>query len=289
MPGTGHIATAGPVLRPSGPLTREQAGQYVLALVNRDRAGAGLAAVEWDEAAARAGVRHAEDMAANGYTAHWGTDGSVPEQRYTEAQGTHLVQENAACFFDGTPRQTDGAPLFDAVELEKIETAFMAEVPPQDGHKKNILGFRHTGFGVGLAVPVAIRQPCMSQEFVDDYGEYTPLPARARAGEVVKIAGEVRLPVKFAAVGVARIEPATRLPAAKLNATYTYMMPKPFTLYSPPGYVTPKPVKVDGGRFAIEVPLSDQGRAGRYEISVWGTFPGDPALTMLSLRVVDVR
>ena len=42
-------------------------------------------------------------------------------------------------------------------------------------------------------------------------------------------------------------------------------------------------------RFSIAVPLSDAGKAGRYEVSVWGSYPGDTALVMVSLRVVDVR
>ncbi|HEX3594239.1 MAG TPA: CAP domain-containing protein [Polyangiaceae bacterium] len=287
--GPAYISEAGPVSRPAGPLDQKQAEQYVLALVNHDRKDAGLSPVAWDETAAVAGRRHADDMAHHGYTAHWGTDGSVPEQRYTEAGGTHLSFENAACFFDGTARELEHAARYDAVELEKIETAFMAETPPNDGHRQNILKPHHTKFGVGLSLPVGLKQPCMSQEFVDDYGTYAALPRRVHVGQTVTVQGEVAAPVKFAAVGIARIDRATPLTVEHLNKTYTYPMPAPFVLYSPPGFKTPKPVKLDGNRFTIDVPLSDHGQAGRYEVSIWGTFPGSSALGMVSLRVVDAE
>src|SRR5690606_6268330 len=145
----------------TGPMTLDQAREYVLALVNRDRSEAGLDPVERDEVAEQAAQRHAEDMSQHGFTAHWGTDGSVPEQRYSEAGGTQMVQENAACFFDGVQRELDPDPRFSADELAKIETAFISEVPPADGHKRNILKASHTHLGVGLAKPVGIQQLCM--------------------------------------------------------------------------------------------------------------------------------
>ncbi len=287
--GSGYVSEAGPIARPTGPLDQRHAEQYVLALVNHDRKEAELPEVTWDETAAVAGRRHAEDMARHGYTAHWGTDGSVPEQRYTEAGGTHLSFENAACFFDGTTREVAAAPRYDAVELEKIETAFMAETPPNDGHRQNILKPHHTKFGVGLSMPTGLHQPCMSQEFVDVYGSYAALPHRAHVGQSVTVQGEVSSPAKFAAVGIARIDRAAPLTVEHLNKTYTYPMPAPFILYSPPGFKTPKPVQLDGKRFTIDVPLTEHGQPGRYEVSVWATFPGSTALGMVSLRVVDVE
>ncbi len=280
-PRTGHLGG-------TGPLDRVQAARYVLGLVNHDRAEAGLPPVEWDDVAARAGQRHADDMAQHGYTAHLGTDGSVPEQRYSEAGGVHLSQENAACFFDGVSRQLDGAPEFSTIELAKIEAAFMAEVPPNDGHRKNILSKWHTHFGVGLSVPMGVPQPCMSQEFVDEYGRYEPVPTHARVGDTVNVEGDVHAPVKFGGVGIARIDAARPLTVTYLNSTSVYATPSPYVLYFPAGFQTPKPVRVNGDHFAVEVPLSDRGRAGRYEVSLWGRFPGDAALVMTSLRVIDV-
>jgi uncharacterized protein YkwD len=286
--GPAYVSEAGPIPRPVGPLSHDDAVRYVLALINHDRSEAGVAPVEWDGHAARAAQAHVADMARNGYTAHWGTDGSVPEERYTVAGGTQLMKENVACFFDGEQRQLDAGASYQAIELEKIESAFMNEVPPNDGHKKNIIAKWHTGVGIALAMPRGIPQPCMAQEFVDEYGVYGSLPRTGSPRQVVTISGEIKDPVAFGGVGIARIETARPLTAEHLNSTSTYAIPKPSVLYFPKGFQTPKPVAVSGKAFTIDVPLGE-GAPGRYEVSVWGTFPGDSSLSMLSLRVVDVR
>jgi uncharacterized protein YkwD len=276
--------------RPAGPMDRETARQYVLALVNADRSAHGLPVLKRDAVAERAAQRHADDMAQRGFTAHWGSDGSVPEERYTQAGGEHFVQENAACFFDAEQRPLDPAARFEAAQLEQIEAAFMGEVPPHDGHRKNILKATHTGLGIGLAQPRGLAQPCMTQEFVDVRGEYAPLPARAARGQSVHVAGELAEPLQFGGIGLSRIEPRTRLSPRHLNGTSSYPIPAPYQTYFPQGFQTPKPVQLVGRKFSIDVPLSDEKRPGRYGVSVWGVYPntGDQ-LVMVSLRIVEVR
>jgi uncharacterized protein YkwD len=275
------------VTAPKGPLNLEQARHYVLALVNRDRATAGLSALVLDEAATRAGQRHAEDMASVGYTAHWGSDGSVPEERYTEAGGTDFVQENAGCLADGKARKLEAAPRFSAAQLERVERAFMDEKPPRDGHRKNILKASHASLGIGLAKPVNVDLACLSQEFVDDFGDYAALPKAARAGALLHIEGDVKGNVAFGGIGIGRIDLEQPLRAAHLNSTYTYTVPSPEDLYFPKGFVTKKPVELNGKHFRIDVPLGKSGRPGRYEVSIWGKFPGAGSqLDMVSLRVV---
>jgi uncharacterized protein YkwD len=279
-----------PVAMPNGSLNLEQARRYVLALVNHDRAGYGLSPVTLDDAATRAGQRHADDMAKAGYTAHWGTDGSVPEQRYSEAGGTDFVQENAGCVADGKARTLETTPRFTALQLERVEHAFMDEKPPHDGHRKNILKPSHGKLGVGVAKPSAVDLACLSQEFVDDYGDYGALPQSARAGTTLHIEGDVKGNVAFGGVGIGHIELAKPLTATYLNTTYVYSVPSPEDLYFPKGFVSKKPVEVSGKHFKIDVPLGKGGQAGRYEVSVWGKFPGSgDQLDMVSLRVVTAK
>ena len=61
-------------------------------LVNRDPSDrAPTTVVLIDEGAAQAaGQSHAEDMAHLGYLGHWGSDGSVPEERLTRAGGADV-------------------------------------------------------------------------------------------------------------------------------------------------------------------------------------------------------
>jgi hypothetical protein len=261
----------------------------VLSLINRDRAAHDLKPVELDDVAGVGALRHARDMAKHGFTAHWGTDGSVPEQRYTEAGGTDFVQENAACLFDGVERQLDESPRFNPAKLEELQKMFMDEVPPNDGHKKNILKPEHVRVGIGLAQPAGVDQPCLAQEFVDDWGEYSELPRTAGRNVTLSVSGEIRPPLRFGGVGVGRIDLPRPKTAEELNATSTYRIPQPETLYFPAGFKTPKPVKVDGQQFSIEVGLGKKATAGRYEVSIWGKQQGSNELFMVSLRTIMVK
>lgn len=295
------VASSDPAVAPSaapaaqlatrrGLLTQREAERYALELVNKDRRAFGLPPVVWDETAAVAGRKHARDMAKNGYTAHWGTAGDVPEERYTEAGGADFVMENAGCYGDSKPRALDDAPRIDPHGVERIEQAFMNETPPHDGHRKNILAKWHTSVGVGIAQAKDVDVPCVAQEFVDDWGDYEPLPKKAKVGAKVHVAGLVHGAPVVAGVAVARIDKDAKRSPEDLNTTHSYAIPQPYVSYFPHGFVTPIEVAVDPSkkRFSIDVPLSDGGKPGVYEVSVWGIYPGSKDLVMLSLRTIEV-
>jgi uncharacterized protein YkwD len=278
-----------PVARPNQPMPLAEARKYMLKLINRDREREGLEPVTMDSTAQKAAQEHADDMAGHGYTAHYGIDGSVPEMRYSGAGGTDIAFENAACFFDNAQRKLDKNALISAAELERIESAFINEKPPHDGHRRNILTAWHNRVGIGIAQPAGITVPCVAQEFVDHYGKYDALPASAALGSKVRVAGEVVAPATFGAVALARIDrPSPRTPD-DLNGTGSYQLPAPYATYLPKGYVTPIEVKVDGNRFSIEVPLDDRRRPGVYEVSVWGMVPESKDLVTVSLRTITVK
>jgi uncharacterized protein YkwD len=278
---------------PARRLTISEARLYMVELINRDRKSQGLAPVELDPGPPTfAGQAHAEDMARHGFLGHYGSDGSVPEQRLTEAGGADMVLENAACMIDEHARTLDPAPLIDPAEIERTESMFFDEVPPNDGHRRNILRPAHKRVGVGIAQPVStsteIAVPCFSQEFVDPYGAYTPLPATARVGQTVHVSGALSAPAAPAGVGIARIDLPKALGVSELNRRRAYAIPKPYQLYWPKGFVTPVPLTVDGRRFSIAVPLQDHGAPGLYEVSVWARFPDSTDPVMVSLRTVRV-
>jgi uncharacterized protein YkwD len=278
-----------PIARPSGAMSLADARRYFLRLVNRDREAEGLEPVTYDAAAEKAGQEHAIDMATHGFTAHWGTDGSVPEVRYTGAGGAGMVQENAACVADAKERKLDAGGPFTADEVERIEAAFMGEKPPSDGHRRNILTAWHNRLGIGIAKPAGVPLLCAAQEFVDQYGDYGSLPTSASVGKSIRVAGEVSAPAIFGGVGLARIDPPPPRSGEELNETHSYPVPTPYVTYFPKGYVTPIPVKVDGKAFSIEVPLDDDKRAGIYEVSVWASVPETKDLIMVSLRTITVK
>jgi uncharacterized protein YkwD len=274
---------------PSGLLSLREAEQYALALVNKDRAAHDLPPLKWDETAAIAGREHAHDMATGGFTGHIGSGGDVPEERYTRAGGAQIVMENAGCFGDGKPRVADPSAKFSAKSIEDVEKAFMAEVPPNDGHRRNILNARHNGAGIGLVVTRDLDIACMAQELVDDYGDYEPLPKKLKIGAKIHVAGALRAPATIAGVGISRVDFGHKRSAAELNRLHSYPIPAPYVTYFPKGYKTPIELLIDKAGFSIDVPVTQAGKPGLYGVSVWATFPGSKELVMISLRTIEVK
>src|SRR2546423_12833131 len=75
-------------------LSLGKARQYLLELINLDRASAKLKPVALDPVATAAGQAHAEDMARYHYLSHFNQQGKPPDERYTESGGTDHVSEN---------------------------------------------------------------------------------------------------------------------------------------------------------------------------------------------------
>lgn len=275
-------------------LTLDGARRYMIELVNRDRTSMGLAPVELDEGApTKAGQGHAEDMAAHGFLGHWGTDGSVPEQRHTDAGGADMVLENASCFTDERARTLDPDPRIDPRNVERTEAMFFHEQPPNDGHRRNILNPIHNKLGVGVAQPLAtateIPSPCFAQEFVDAYGTYARIPRTVRIGGVVRIKGTLVAPATPAGVGIARGGPSGAIPVGDLNQRRSYSVPAPYRTYWPAGYMTPAPVHVSGRDFSVDVSMGPNAAPGLYEVSVWAALPRSSELVMVSLRTIRVE
>jgi uncharacterized protein YkwD len=262
------------------------AQKFMLSLINRDRAKAGASPVVLDEAASTAGLRHAQDMATKGFTGHIGTDGSVPEQRYTESGGVHFAQENAACLFDGKARKLDPAPRFDPAKLAELQKMFMDELPPNDGHRQNVLKPQHNRVGIGLAQPEGVNQPCLAQEFVDNYGSYDPLPREAKPKAKLRIAGTISEPLSFGGIGIGRTPLPTPKRVEEVSGARGYAIPKPDQMYFEPGFKTPIPVVIDGKRFSLDLELG--ALRGQYAISIWAR-QGTGKLFMVSLRTITVR
>ena len=286
--------TATPVTAPHGALTLVEARRYMLQLINRDRATQGLPPVALDEGPAQtAGQAHAEDMAHLGYLGHWGSDGSVPEERMTRAGGADVDFENAYCIVDERARPLEPNPHFTPDDIEKAEAMFFDEKPPNDGHRKTILGKRRKRLGIGIAMPKAfpneIVVPCISQEFVDTYGAYDPIPRSIKLGAVLHVAGTLSNEVKIGAVGLGRIEDPHPLSPSELNKRRSYPLPEPYEMYWPHGFQTRIELHTSGQSFSIDLPVNDKGHRGVYEVSVWAQFPGEKDFNYVSLRTIRVE
>ncbi len=279
-------------IAPSGPMTLHEARRYMVQLVNRDRASEGLPPIDLDEGApSTAGQAHAEDMARLGFLGHWGSDGSVPEERMTEAGGADVDFENAFCITDEKTRVLDPAARFDAADIDRAEGMFFHETPPNDGHRKTILGKFRKRVGIGIAMPRALPNeiivPCISQEFVDTYGTYEAIPKTIKTGQTLHVAGAAASDVKLGAVGVVRLEDQKPLVVSELNKRRSYPQPTPTEMFWPHGYQTRLELKTSGQNFSIDVPVGTQ--RGLYEVSVWVQRPGEKSFGAVSLRTFRVE
>ncbi len=258
----------------TGPLSLADARAYMVELINRDRATQKLPPVALDSGhATTSGQRHADDMAHLGYLGHWGTDGSVPEQRFTEASGVDMVMENASCMTDLKVRDLDHAPMIDSKTVEDTESMFFNEPPGHDGHRQNILNPRHTHVGIGIAQPkpTATELPtaCFSQEFTDVYGTYAAIPAHVKLGSTLHVEGTLSPSMVPGGVGFARIDAPQPIAPKQANAMRSYHLPDAYQNYWPKGFDTPIPITVAGQSFKADLPIGDHGKPGLYEVIVW--------------------
>ena len=128
--------------------------------------------------------------------------------------------------------------------------------------------------------------PCVSQEFVDTYGTYDPLPKSVKAGGVVHVAGALSREVRVGAVGIAHLEDPRPLAPSELNKRRHYPLPAPAEMFWPHGYQTRIELKTTGQNFAIDVPVLQRGLV---EISVWAQFPGEKDFAYVSIRTLRVE
>jgi len=159
--------------------------ENLLQLINEERDVAKLPMLEIDELATKVATHHAEDMANGEFASHWGRDGLKPYQRYSFAGGYHATQENVSA-----ADSTWSAKLEDL----KQDTAYLhvrlyQETPPNDGHRKAILGPQHTHVGFGLALnKLRLR---MVELFVSKYVKLEPVAQSAKPGSEFHLAGRL--------------------------------------------------------------------------------------------------
>jgi uncharacterized protein YkwD len=273
-------------------ISAKEAGALMLSLINRDRASQGLLPVVLDEGAPTvAALRHARDMAANAFLGHWGLDGSVPEQRHTEAGGVDMVLENALGLVDERKRALDPDALFERAQIVEAERMFFEEQPPNDGHRQNILKPWHTHVGIGFAMakpgPNEIVFPCIVQEFSDHYGTHAPIPRKVSPGANVHIESTFDAGVSGGAVGLVKLPAVEKLTPQVANTRRSYPVPEPEETFWPKGFKTRIPVQLVGQTLRFDLPMKQE--PGLYEISIWARLPGRKDYRIVSLRTITVE
>lgn len=279
-------------------LCLDEARQYMLMLINRDRASQGVAPVTLDEAASRAAQQHSDEMACWGYVSHWDRQGRKPDQRYTEAGGSGAVFENVYTNHDipflGYQSPLAEKQLFERREIEKAQAWFFEQQAPRDGHRRNILDPHHNKVGIGLSLAIDKNfgsRITVAQEFVNEFVTLAESPNRLIPGKQSRVTGRLDSNVALHAVQICREGEPTAMTPYDLKKTSSYSLPSQAvaTCYPAP-YRSPVPVNLvktsAGDEFCLVLSPDDKWPDGLYYILVWVRKPGSKAAFIGSTKTV---
>lgn len=241
----------------------------LLEVINSDRRAAGAGPVEYSDELAKAADAHCRDMLAGNYASHWDRNGWKPYMRYSAAGIRDSTSENVHAMWTTHFREDN---LWDY--LLEGHQGFMAERPPNDGHRRSVLDPRHTHAGVGVAYNGSGLR--MVVVFGGRYAQLEPLPLRAKLNESLTVRGRLLRPSdKLLGISIF-YEPLPKpMSRAELRTTYSYGLPNEERMERPrlpPGHRymggTVGSVFIAGRRF--ETPLSFWKRKpGVYTVAVW--------------------
>jgi hypothetical protein len=194
--------------------------QHVLKLINRDRQLYNLPPVQLDLQGSLVADTYCEQQIANGTNGHYTTDGLAPYMRYSFAGGDDGVSENAAAW--SANYNFNDRALYEMAR--RSQDAMMAEMAPEDGHKRTILDPYATHVGIGVAWKGGEFR--LVHEFVRRYVQWTkPLPRRANLADTVIASGRPVAGTNVAAISVHYEPPPEPMPAHIANAFDSYSLP----------------------------------------------------------------
>ena len=192
----------------------------LLKLLNEERRDAGLNALETDPLACKVAAAHARDMATGRFLSHWGSDGRKPFHRYSFAGGTDALQENASAA-ENVPSLAAPGILNDLCEMHQ---SMLAEIPPNDGHRKTILDPFHTHVGFGIALTG--RSLRLDELYLARYVRLAPFTNTAKPKSTVRLEGRLLNPQHFLNQVDVFYEPLPRPPSFEwLNTPRSVSLP----------------------------------------------------------------
>lgn len=193
----------------------------VVAQINAARAEVGLGPLAYDPLLERIGDAHCTILIEEGGDGHFSRSGVPPYLRYLLVGGSGFHQENVGSY-STTGKVADSA-------LARILSAsvedMLAEVPPNDGHRRALLDPSVTHVGVGLAVREG--EVRMTHELATEVTQsWTPPPAVAAPGTPVALSGRLARPWQPEAVEVLWEKLPRPLSDAQLRTIRAYGYPQ---------------------------------------------------------------
>ncbi len=238
--------------------------------INSDREAEGIGPVEYDPLASHVEDAHCQEMAANSYLSHWNLRGELPYHRYHFAGGHDHIQENLSRTSIHSLRQypIPTGPEELTPYLLQSQERIIAERPPLDGHRINVLNRDHTHVGIGLAV--VDQEFAMGQMFLNRYVKLEAFPEMLTRGSI-DVEGEVlREDTGPYYCSVFYEGPLRRRLAVELDQTYAYEdMAGEQVGTKPPWEMT---FRERTGQFRFNMAVDRKG-PGLYHLVLWVRTP----------------
>lgn len=137
-----------PTIGPPPPAELRELRAELIATLNEHRVHAGLEPLVIDPVAEQAAQFQAQDMLDSGVMRHVDSEGRTPAARYKAYGGkSDYYGENVGF---SSPGVVDPTLLWKVIE--KLDYDMMAETPPDDGHRRNILSSHYDAVGIGITV-----------------------------------------------------------------------------------------------------------------------------------------
>ena len=261
-----HFAGPGP----SAGINEAELRGQLLELINIERGLAGAPEVTLDELACDVASRHALDMITGKFLSHWGSDGLKPYQRYSFAGGTDYSAENVSA--------TDHIPSLKpdrvAAELINMNIRMHDEMPPNDGHRRAILGPEATHVGLGMALKGNSLR--LAEMFLARYAQIDRLARESKPASKLVIKGKLLNKDHIFQHADVYYEPLPVLNGARQLAGHRYSLPTEFVTLRPILSVSMR--YADGttgtidvgshGHFRVPVTLFKR-QAGIYTVVIW--------------------
>jgi uncharacterized protein YkwD len=203
----------------------------VLDRINRDRVAAGIPRVLWDEGASRVADLYCASQIRERTSGHFLTNG-VPPYARTSFAGVFGMQYENSVTWRTTAAAFDESPLDLALESHD---GMLAELPPNDGHRRTILDPAATHVGVGYAILGGSFR--MSQEFLTRHLAWVRLEGSRSVIDVhgAPVAGRV---LQFVTAGWE--PPPAPLTREEASSRTSYSYPPPILGFVEEGNVTLK-------------------------------------------------
>ncbi|HLE60169.1 MAG TPA: CAP domain-containing protein, partial [Thermoanaerobaculaceae bacterium] len=193
----------------------------VVAQINSARAELGFPPLAYDSTLERVGDMHCRILIEERGDGHFSRSGVPPYLRYLLAGGNGFHRENVGSY-STMGRVADSALA--RILLISVED-MLAEVPPNDGHRRSLLDPWVTHVGVGLAVRGG--EVRMTHELATEVTQsWAPPPAAAAPGTALALSGRLARPWQPEVVEVLWEELPRPLSDAQLHAIRAYGYPE---------------------------------------------------------------